>query len=262
MTKKVKIKNAILIGSGKGGVGKSTVSVLIALHLKELKYNVGIFDADIFGPSIPFITGTTKKLEGDPDKGVIPPRTVDDIPVLSIDSFLDNTKTAILWKGSKVTNYIKTIYGDINWGTRDIDFLVADIPPGLGESVQSIISVVREEGVKSGIIFVSTPQEVAIHDILKSISMAKRLQMPIIGIIENMSSFICDDCKKEHFLFGRGKVEKMSKEEKIPYLGRIPLTSEISTISDISLNLKTIPEEVKPYISEITSKVLKFYTEK
>lgn len=262
MTKKAKIKNAILLGSAKGGTGKSTMSVLAALRLKELGYNVGLFDADIFGPSIPFITGTTKKLEGDPEQGVIPPRTIDDIPVLSIDSFLDNTKTAILWKGNKVTNYIKSIYSDINWGNNDIDYLVIDIPPGSGESAQSIISVVQEERVKSGIIFVSTPQDVAIHDILKSVSMAKRLQMPIIGIVENMSSFICDDCKKEHFIFGKGKVEKMSREEKIQYLGRIPLTPDISTVSDISLNIKTVPEEVKPYIAEITSKVLKFYTEK
>lgn len=256
-----KVKNAIIVHSGKGGVGKSTVSVSISLRLKELGYNIGIADVDVSGPSIPMIMGIDTQLSGNPDEGIIPSKTIDGIPVISIDLFLNNRKTAILWKGEKKSNYIRDTLNDINWGINDIDFLVLDCPPGNSNEPQEVISYVQEKKIPAGIVFVSTPQEVAIHDILKSISMTKRFKFPVIGIVENMSSFICDNCKKEHFLFGKGKVEKMSKEEDIQYLGRIPLTPEISKVSDISLNLKTIPGEVKPYIDEITSKVLKFYTE-
>lgn len=262
MTTKTKIKAVISVGSGKGGCGKSTLSVLISLCLKELGYNIGIADVDISGPSVPMIMGIKAHLEGNPDEGIIPSKTIDGIPVLSIDLFLNDRKTAILWKGEKKSNYIRDTLNDTNWGEKPIDYLIVDLPPGNSNEPQAIISYVQEHKIKAGIIFVSTPQEVAIHDILKSVSMARKLQMPIIGIVENMSSFLCNDCKKEHFLFGKDKVEKMSKEEKIQYLGRIPLTPDISTASDISLNINTVPEEVKPYIAEITSKVLKFYTEK
>lgn len=262
MTSKIKIKNVILSGAGKGGTGKSTMSVLIALRLKELGYNVGLFDADVFGPSLPIITGTTTKLEGNPEVGVIPSKTSDGIPLLSIDLFLNETKTAILWKGNKVANYIKTIYDDINWGDKDIDFLVIDLSPGSSESVQTIISVIRESEAKSGILFISEPQKVSLHDILKSVSMAKKLQIPIIGIVENMTSFVCPNCNTEHLLFGSGNVERVCKEENIQYIKGPKLIPEISKVSDISLNIKTVPEEVKPYIAEITSKVLKFYMEK
>lgn len=253
------ISNIILIGSGKGGVNKSTTATLLSLELKKRGYKVALADEDISGPSLPKITGTHKPLSGGPKEGIVPPLTVDGIPLLSIELLMNLKSTAILWKGDRIQNFIKNTLENVNFG--EVDYLVIDLPPGFGDAVQAPIEFAKEHKIKSGMVFVSTPQEVSMNDIVKSITAARKLNIPIIGIIESMSSFKCPNCKTEHKIFGEGVVSRISKEQDIKYLGNVPLIPDISKACDTSLNLSTIPNEAKPYISAITNNILKFYGE-
>lgn len=255
---KSKVSKVILCGSGKGGTSKSTTSVLIALELKKKGYNVALVDSDIYGPSLPKITGTKLHLKGNPEQGIIPPLTVDGIPLLSIELLMNNTNTSVLWRGDRISKYILGTLENVNFGT-DIDYMVVDLPPGESEAVQIPIEFVQENNIKSGIVFVSTPQEVSLNDTEKAISAARKLKMPIIGLIESMNLFTCPTCKTEHKIFGEGVVKKTCELEHIQYLGNIPLVTELSIVSDKSLNLSTIPEQIKPYIEKITQNILKFY---
>lgn len=250
------IKNAILVGTGKGGVGKSTFSILLALELLSKGNSVGLIDCDVSGPSIPKILGLKNKIEGNPIRGIIPPETEDGLKIFSIELFMNDKKTCVLWEGDRVHEYITKSMEDINWG-KELDYLIADLPPGSGSSPQAIIEFLNEKEINTGLVLVTTPQDVAMNDILKSISMADKLEVPVLGIIENMSMFICPKCKEIHHLFGEGKVSATCIKEGIDYFGYIPLIPELSIVSDISLNLKTIPEEIKPYITVITQNIIK-----
>lgn len=253
---RTKIHNAILVGTGKGGCGKSTCSALISLELLSKGYKVGLLDGDISGPSIPKILKVTNKIEGDPSRGIIPPETIDGLKVFSTELFMNSKKTCVLWEGDRVYEYITKSMDDINWG-KELDYLIADLPPGSGSSPQAIIEFLKDNEINTGLVLVTTPQDVAINDILKSISMADKLEIPVLGIIENMSVFICPKCKEIHHLFGEGKVSATCIKEEIDYIGYMPLVPELSKVSDTSLNLSTIPQEIKPYITVITRNILK-----
>ena len=253
---RTKIHNAILVGTGKGGVGKSSFSILLALELLSEGNKVGLIDCDISGPSIPKILGLKNKIEGDPKRGIIPPTTIDGLKVFSTELFMNDKKTCVLWNGDRIHEYITKSMEDINWGT-ELDYLIADLPPGSGSSPQAIIEFLKENRINTGLVLITTPQDVAMNDILKSISMADKLEIPVLGIVENMSVFICPKCKEIHHLFGKGKVSVTCIKENLSYLGYIPLIPELSIVSDTSLNLKTVPDEIKPYISIITINILK-----
>ena len=250
------IKKAILVGTGKGGVGKSSFSILLALELISKGNKVGLMDCDVSGPSIPKILGLKNGIKGDPKRGIIPPSTVDGLKVFSTELFMNDKKTCVLWDGDRVHEYITKSMEDINWGA-DIDYLIADLPPGSGSSPQAIIEFIKENKISTGLVLITTPQDVAMNDILKSISMADKLEIPVLGIVENMSVFVCPKCNEIHHLFGKGKVSSTCMKENLNYLGYIPLIPELSVVSDISLNMKTIPAEIKPYISIITTNILK-----
>ena len=250
---KNKIKKCILVGAGKGGTGKSTISVLIAIYLKSLGYNVGIYDCDISGPSIPKLTGISSCLRAK-NTGIQPELTEDNIPVVSIELFLNKKSTAIMWHGEKKEDYIITSLRDTDW---NLEYLIVDLPPGNSEEVQSVIEYVQDCNIQSGIMFVSTPQEISLHDIAKSVSMVRRLDMPVLGIIENFGTFICDNCKKEHKIFGSGKVRKFCDYNNIHYLGSVPVIPELSKMSDNHLSLSTVPEDIKPVIKSITDHIIK-----
>lgn len=257
---RTRIHNAILVGTGKGGVGKSSFSALLALELLSKGNKVGLIDCDVSGPSIPKILGLKNKIEGDPARGIIPPTTEDGIKVFSTELFMNNKKTCVLWDGDRVHEYITKSMEDINWG-KELDYLVADLPPGSGSSPQAIIKFLNDNKIKTGLVLVTTPQDVAMNDIIKSISMADKLEIPILGIIENMSVFVCPNCKEIHHLFGKDKVSATCIKEEVDYLGYIPLIPELSKVSDTSLNLKTTPQEIKPYIKVITMNILKSFGE-
>jgi len=256
---KSKVSKAILCGAAKGGTSKSTTSVLVALELKKKGYNVVLMDSDIYGSSLPKITGTTASLKGNPKEGIIPPVTIDGIPLLSIESFMNDKTTPVLWKGDRINNYILGVLNDVNFGKNIVDYMVIDLSPGTGVAVQSPMEFVKSNNIESGIVFVSTPQEVSMNDVEKAISAAIQLEMPIIGIVESMNVFKCPVCKTDHKIFGEGAVNRTCLSRKIPYLGSIPFSMELCKVSDTSLNLKTIPIEIKPYVSLITKNILNFF---
>jgi Mrp family chromosome partitioning ATPase len=221
------IKHTLMILSGKGGVGKSTVSVNLALGFAMRGYSVGLLDADIHSPSIPKMLGISHGVLAPSGDGIepvfIPPR----LKVVSIGFFLPSEDTPVIWRGPIKYNAIKQFIEDVRWG--DLEYLIVDLPPGTGDEPLSVAQII---GKVDGAIIVSTPQDVALLSVKKSVRFAEQLKIPVVGIIENMSGFVCPHCGRETPLFKVGGAEKAAKELKIPFLGRVPLDSRIVECGD------------------------------
>jgi len=213
------VKNVVLVAAGKGGVGKSTVAANLAVALKTHGAATGLLDADIYGPSVPIIMGVRgepRKIEVD---GVqkIAPTIAHGIPIMSIGFFLDPDQ-AVIWRGPMLGKALHQLMADVHWGA--LDYLVVDMPPGTGD-----VQITFSQQLKvSGALLVATPQEVALADVVRAKSMFDKVMIPILGIVENMSYFICDGCGKEHDIFSRGGAKKAAERFQIPYLGEIPIT--------------------------------------
>ncbi len=212
-----KVKHKILVMSGKGGVGKSSVAVNIAVALASKGLKVGLMDVDIHGPSIPGLMGLSGiRPESDEDKNILPVKFNDKLSAISMEAFLPNKDDAVIWRGPMKITVIKQFLGDVKWG--ELDYLVVDSPPGTGDEP---LSVAQEmPGIKA--VVVTTPQEISLADVRKSINFCKNVSMPVLGIIENMSGYICADCGHEEDLFGKGGGERTAKEMGVPFLGSIP----------------------------------------
>lgn len=223
------VKKIIAISSAKGGVGKSTISVNLAIALKKLNYNVGILDADIYGPSVPQMLGIHEKPKSEDGKNLFPIIQYG-IQCMSI-GFLVDQDTAMIWRGPMVISAIKTFTTNVLW--KDVDYLIIDLPPGTGDALLTFAQEIQIDGI----VVISTPQEVALLDANRGIKMFQKMNVNIIGIIENMSSFVSDD-GKEHFLFGKNGAENMSKNLNIDLLGKIPIEIKIREGADTG----------KPYI--------------
>ena len=208
------VKKIIAVSSAKGGVGKSTISVNLAIALKKLKYTVGILDADIYGPSIPKMLGISEKPKSEDGKNLIP-ITKFGIQCMSI-GFLVDQDTAMIWRGPMVASAIKTFTSNVLW--KDVDYLIVDLPPGTGDALMTFSQEIQIDGV----VIISTPQEIALLDANRGIKMFQKLNVNILGMIENMSSFKSDD-GKEHFIFGKDGAKNMSKNLNIDLLGAIPI---------------------------------------
>lgn len=249
---KNKIKRAILVGAGKGGTGKSSLASLIALELRSRGHKTGILDVDLCGPSLPKILGVISNFSAS-DKGIEPAKTMDGLLLASVELFMKDKSTCLLWDDEKKKDFILTLLNDINW---ELDYLIIDINPGTSIESQTAIEFVSDNNIKSGIVFISSPQKVSLNDISKALSMARRLGEPVIGIIENYGVFKCS-CGKEHYLFGKDNVKTFCKEKDVKYINMIPLVPELSITSDNCLNISTIPNELKPVISETVNIILK-----
>jgi len=212
------IKNKMIVMSGKGGVGKTTVAVNLAYGLALREYKVGILDVDIHGPNIAKMLGAEdKRLESSP-KGIHPVEILPNLKAISISFLLENRDQAVIWRGPLKMATIKQFIADIEWG--ELDFLVVDSPPGTGDEPLSVCQLITDI---NGSIIVTTPQDVAILDSRKSISFSKQLKVPVLGVVENMSGFVCPHCQHEIDLFGKGGGEKAALEFNVPFLGRIPV---------------------------------------
>jgi len=209
------VKHVILVMSGKGGVGKSTVASNLALALSRMGHSVGLLDADIYGPSIPTMFGIT----GQPlsDGKQIQPLERFGIKLMSIGFLLEDPKAAVVWRGPMLHGALLQFLKDVNWGK--LDFLLLDLPPGTGDVSLTLSQKVRSTGA----VIVTTPQEVALQDVYKSVSMAQKVGIPLLGVVENESYFICDGCEKRHELFGSGGGQSVADYAKAPLLGQIPL---------------------------------------
>ncbi len=221
-----KIKNTIVVLSGKGGVGKSTMAANIAMSLSLKGFKTGLLDVDIHGPSIPTLLGLEKeKLHG---KGeLVYPAKYKDLKVISIGFMIEIPTEPIIWRGPMKMKFIKQMISDVTWS--DLDYLIVDCPPGTGDEPLSIIQTL---GNVTGAIIVTTPQKLAVVDVKKSITFCKKLNTPILGVIENMSGFICPECGKKVEIFKSGGGEAMAKEMDVPFLGKIPLEANIVDAGD------------------------------
>lgn len=221
--KRVKqIKHQILVLSGKGGVGKSTVAVNLALSLALSGKSVGLLDIDIHGPSIPKILnleGKTVQAVGDV---ILPVEMVENLKVMSIGFLLRGSSDAVIWRGPMKYQMIKQFLKDVQWG--NLDFLIVDSPPGTGDEPLSVVQLLENA---DGAIIVTTPQEVALSDVRKCINFCRSLNLRVIGVLENMSSFVCPKCGERTDIFKSGGGEIMANEMHVPFLGRIPIDPQI-----------------------------------
>ena len=212
------VRNVIAVGSGKGGVGKTTVAVNLALALAETGAHVGIMDADVTGPNVPLMLGASGEPRSQDNK--IVPLVSYGVKVISIAFFVPEG-TPVIWRGPMVGGAIQQFYNDVDWG--DLDYLIVDLPPGTGDASLSLAQLIS----LSGVVIVSTPQDVALMDATKSLKMFEKLEAPILGIVENMSYFICPHCNEHVDIFGHGGAEKAADRLDVPFLGRVPLNPEI-----------------------------------
>jgi ATP-binding protein involved in chromosome partitioning len=239
---KVKAKNIIAIASGKGGVGKSTFAVNFAVALKKLGYEVGILDADIYGPSVPRMMGISGRPQADENKKLIPLESYG-IKCMSI-GFLVGVDTPTIWRGPMVMKALEQMFNGVEWG--ELDYLIIDLPPGTGDAQLTL----AQSSKLSGAIIVSTPQDVALIDARKGINMFKRVEVPVLGIVENMSYFICDNCNERHEIFSNGGAKKEAEKFQTDFLGELP----------IDKNLRIYSDEGRPVcISEPNSSIAKLY---
>ncbi len=216
-------KHIIPIASGKGGVGKSTTSINLALAIQSMGNNVGILDADIYGPSLPMLTGiNTKPMMK--DKKIIPQNAFG-LQSMSI-GFLLPEDTATIWRGPMVMSAINQLLTDVSW--TNLDFLIIDMPPGTGDAQLTLSQKVQ----LAGAVIVSTPQDLSLIDARKGLNMFKKVNVPILGIIENMSYFLCSNCNEKHQIFGHGGAEKEAEKLGVPFLGAIPIDIELRSSSD------------------------------
>jgi len=221
------IQHKLIVLSGKGGVGKSTVSANLALALAEKGHEVGLLDSDIHGPSIPKMLGLEESKPTPSAEGIIPVLAQPKLKVMSMGFLLQNKDSPVIWRGPLKMAAIKQFIGDVNWG--DLDYLIVDLPPGTGDEPLSIAQLIPNS---DGAIVVTTPQDVALLSVRKSINFVKKMNMPVIGIVENMSGFKCPHCGKAIDIFKIGGGKKASIDFKVPFLGAIPIDPEIVNTGD------------------------------
>jgi Mrp family chromosome partitioning ATPase len=217
-----RIGHKILILSGKGGVGKSTVAANLAMSLAQTGKKVGLLDVDLHGPSIPQILGLGERFRSDGSGGIAPVKVDDNLSVVSMGMLLSSANDAVIWRGPMKYNVIRQFLKDVEWGR--LDYLVIDSPPGTGDEPLAVAQLVGKGALA---VVVCTPQDIAIADVRRSISFCNRLNLSVAGIIENMSGFVCPHCGKEVNLFKTGGGEKLAAEMHVPFLGRIPLDPQL-----------------------------------
>ena len=222
------IKKVIGVVSGKGGVGKSMVTSLLAVALKRRNLGVGILDADITGPSIPKIFGLRDKATGD-ENGIYPVRTKTGIDVMSINLLLENETDPVVWRGPIIGGTVKQFWTDVIWHDEDVLFI--DMPPGTGDVALTVFQTIKLDGL----IIVTSPQELVSMIVEKAVNMAKLMDIPVLGLVENFSYILCPDCGKQIPLFGESHVEEVAEHFGLPILGKLPLDPRLASACDKGL---------------------------
>ncbi len=212
------IKNVIAVASGKGGVGKSTVSTNLALALARHGARVGLLDADVYGPNIPLMLGIEQAPQ--PEGQSLKPAVAYSLKVMSMGFFLKEGEP-VIWRGPMLHGAVRQLLGEVEWGP--LDYLIVDLPPGTGDVQLSLSQSIS----MTGAVIVSTPQDVALQDVRKGMAMFRKVGVPILGIVENMSGYVCPSCHHEEEIFGRGGAERESQVQDVPFLGTIPIDMKI-----------------------------------
>jgi len=224
---KIDVKHVILVLSGKGGVGKSTVSTNLASALAAHGRQVGLLDLDIHGPNIPKMLGIEDQRPAVLENCMEPVHVTGNLSVMSMAFLLPDTSSPVIWRGPMKMAVIQQFLSEVNWGS--LDFMIVDLPPGTGDEALSIVQLAPNV---EGAVIVTTPQDVAVLDAVKAVKFIEKLELPVIGIIENMSGMICPHCGESIDLFGRGGGEKAAEDLGVPYLGSIPLDPAMMKAGD------------------------------
>lgn len=244
-----KIKKVIGVMSGKGGVGKSTISVMLARTLKKKGFSVGVLDADITGPSVARLLGISNERAFGNNEGILPVETKDGIKVMSLNLMLDSENEPVIWRGSLLSNCVKQFWTDVIWG--ELDYLILDMPPGTGDVTLTVMQSVPLNGV----IMVSIPQDMVSMIVAKSVNMAKKMGVKIYGIVENMSYILCPHCNEKIRLNDDANISKFLEENNLELLGELPMTKDLCNISENGLF--TDAEYVENVFSCIAERVQK-----
>ena len=222
------IKKVVAVSSGKGGVGKSSVTAMLAVLMARRGYKVGVLDADITGPSIPKAFGLHERLTGD-DTGMHPARTQTDIQVVSLNLLTENETDPVIWRGPVIAGVVTQFWSETAWG--DVDYLFVDMPPGTGDVPLTVFQSLPVDGI----IVVTSPQELVGMIVTKAVNMARMMNIPILGLVENYSYFQCPDCGKKHAIFGESKLDETAQELGLPILARLPMDSTLAKACDSGL---------------------------
>ena len=226
------IRHKLIVMSGKGGVGKSSVATYLAIGLGRLGYRVGLLDVDFHGPSIPRMLGISGMFRfNDQDQALVPHEYDDHLKVVSIECLLEDRDAAVIWRGPVKHGVIKQFIAEVDWG--ELDYLVIDSPPGTGDEPLSVAQTIT--GTLA--VIVTTPQEIALADVRKSINFCHQLKMPIVGLVENMSGYVCPHCQQESPLFGQGGGKKTAEQMNVHFLGSLPFDPRIVQASDLGHTL-------------------------
>ena len=220
-----KVKKVIGIVSGKGGVGKSLVTSLSAAMMNRRGNSVGILDADMTGPSIPMCFGVHERAKANAF-GILPAESVGGVKLISVNLFLDDVTQPVVWRGSIIANTVKQFWTDVVWG--DFDYMFVDMPPGTGDVPLTIFQSLPVDGI----IVVTSPQDLVSMIVSKAVNMAKMMDIPIIGLVENMSYFRCPDCGKEHKIYGESNIDAVAAEQGLKVLAKLPIMPDVAAACD------------------------------
>lgn len=243
------IKHKLLVMSGKGGVGKSTVAANIAIALSKKGHKVGLLDVDVHGPSIAGLLGIKSVAIKMKDNLIEPYEYNSNLKVISMQGFLEEQDTPVIWRGPAKAGIIRRFLYDVDWG--NLDYLVIDSPPGTGDEPLTIIQAI--ENCKA--VVVTTPQEIALADVRKSLNFAQRLNMQVVGIVENMSGFVCPSCGDLHNIFKSGGGERIAQERQLPFLGKLPIDPMIVEAGDIGAAFDNLQGHTKEAVCIVVDNI-------
>ena len=243
-----KIKKIIAVVSGKGGVGKSMVTSMLAAQTNRNGKKTAILDADITGPSIPQVFGLSGQAYGD-ENGILPVKTGKGINVISLNLLIEHTTDPVIWRGPVIARVVKQFWTDVIWG--DVDYMFIDMPPGTGDVPLTVFQSIPVDGI----IIVTSPQELVSMIVEKAVNMAKAMNIPILGIVENMSYFKCDQCGREHSIFGESRIEETAKRFGIDSVCRLPINPAIASMADNGQGDEMKEEAIERFLNEVTGKL-------
>ena len=241
------IKRVIGIVSGKGGVGKSSLTAQLAVSMNKKGYNSAILDADITGPSIPKLFGIDQKAYAT-NEGFYPVPTKTGIDIMSINLILNEPTDPVMWRGSMISGAVKQFWNEVIW--QDVDYMFIDMPPGTGDVPLTVFQSIPLDGI----IIVTSPQDLVSMIVTKAVKMAKTMKVPIIGIVENYSYFKCPDCDQKHYIFGQSKIEEVAMENDIKVLGRLSINTQFAELCDKGC----IEDMNHDFVTDVTKKIIEY----
>ena len=244
LNKQSSVKKVIAVMSGKGGVGKSTVTAMLASAMNREGFKTAILDADITGPSIPKMFGITDRAMGCED-GIIPALTEMGIKVMSVNLLLENDTDPVVWRGPVISGTVNQFWSDVVWG--DIDYMFVDMPPGTGDVALTVFQSLPVDGI----VVVTSPQELVSMIVGKAVKMADMMKIPIYGIIENMSSFKCPECGREHKIFGDSRIDEVANSYGAPVLAKLPIDPDFAKLADEGKSELFVCPEIDEAVSKL-----------